>query len=253
MNSYIGRLSLVAAALVIMAVVAGPGALQADEWNLKTYITVNQPFQVPGAVLEPNTKYVLRRLDGNAGTNHVVRILNADENKVLTTFMAISDYRLEPADDTVLTFIETAAGYPKPVKSWFYPGRLNGLEFLYSKEQKAEIAAHAPGAQPAIQTAELEETETFTPQAPEATIMPAPSEEQTQVVREKPAEVMPSEEAAPAPAEEENAAAQPDEEAAAAPAAATESEESLPATGSELPILALLGLSFLGLGRALRR
>src|SRR5690348_13594146 len=117
MNSYTGRLSLVAAALVITAVLAGPAALHADEWNLKTYITVSQPFQVPGAVLEPNTKYVLRRLDGNAGTNHVVRIMSADEKKVLTTFQAISDYRLEPTDETVLTFMEVAAGYPKPVKS----------------------------------------------------------------------------------------------------------------------------------------
>src|SRR5262245_56578359 len=197
MNSYIRRLSLVAAALVVTAVLAGPAVIHADEWNLKTYITVNQPIQVPGAVLEPNTKYVLRRLDGNAGTNKIVRIMNADETKVLTTFMAISDWRLEPADDTVLTFIETAPGYPKPVKSWFYPGRLDGLEFLYSKEEKAEIAAHAPGAQPAQQTAELKETETFTPEAPEATTMPAPSEEQTQVDREKPSGVTPSE-AAPA-------------------------------------------------------
>jgi LPXTG-motif cell wall-anchored protein len=240
---------MVAAVLVVTAVLAGPAVLHGDEWNLKTYITVNQPFQVPGAVLEPNTKYVLRRLDGNAGTNHVVRIMNADENKVLTTFMAISDWRLEPKDDTVLTFIETAPGYPNPVKSWFYPGRLDGLEFLYSKEQKAEIAAHAPGAQPAqIQTAELEETETFTPQAPEATTMPAPSEEQTQVDREKPSEVTPSE---PAPTEEEHAAAP--EEAAQPEEAPATSSESLPKTGSELPMLALLGLSFLGLGRALRR
>src|SRR5689334_21243985 len=136
MNFYIRRLSFVAAALLITAVVAGPSVLHGDEWNLKTYISVNQPFQVPGAVLEPNTKYVLRRLDGNAGTNHVVRVMNADETKVLTTFMAISESRLEPADNTVLTFMETAPGYPKPVKSWFYPGRLDGLEFLYSKEKK---------------------------------------------------------------------------------------------------------------------
>ena len=250
MKSYIGRLSLVAAALVLTAVVAGP-ALQADEWNLKTYITVNQPFQVPGAVLEPNTKYVLRRLDGNAGTNHVVRVMNADETKILTTFMAISDSRLEPADDTVLTFIETAAGYPKPVKSWFYPGRLDGLEFLYSKKEKAEIAAHAPGAQPALQTAELEETETFTPQAPEATTMPAPVEDQIEVNREKPADVTPTEEVTPAPTEEEHAAAP--EEAAQPEEAPATSSESLPATGGELPMLALLGLSLVGLGRALRR
>src|SRR5262245_16294821 len=184
MNSYIRRLPLVAAALVVTAILAGPSVFHADEWNLKTYITVNQPFQVPGAVLEPNTKYVLRRLDGNAGTNHVVRVMNADETKVLTTFMAISDSRLEPADKTVLTFIEVAPGYPKPVKSWFYPGRVNGLEFLYSKEQKAEIAAHAPGAAE-VQTARLEETETLTPQEPEATTMPVPTEQQTDIDREK--------------------------------------------------------------------
>jgi LPXTG-motif cell wall-anchored protein len=243
MNSYIGRLSLVAAVLVITAVLAGPAVLHGDEWNLKTYITVNQPFQVPGAVLEPNTKYVLRRLDGNAGTNHVVRIMNADETKVLTTFMAISDWRLEPKDDTVLTFIETAPGYPKPVKSWFYPGRLDGLEFLYSKKQKAEIAAHAPGASAEVQTAGLEESESVAPQAQENTITPTPtpSAEEPQVDREKPSEVTPSE---TTPEE----SAQPEE----APAS-TANPESLPKTGSELPMLALLGLSFLGLGKALRR
>src|SRR5262245_22315256 len=98
MNSYFKRLSLVAVMLVAVAILAGPAVLHGDEWNLKTYITVSQPFQVPGAVLEPNTKYVIRRLDGNAGTDHVVRVMNADETKVLTTFMAISDLRLEPTD-----------------------------------------------------------------------------------------------------------------------------------------------------------
>jgi hypothetical protein len=252
MNLYIKRLAMVAAALVVTAVLSNPDVFQADEWNLKTIISVKQPFQVPGAVLEPNTKYVLRRLDGNAGTNHVVRIMDADEKKVLTTFMAISDWRLEPTDETVLTFIETAPGYPKPVKSWFYPGRLNGLEFLYSKEEKAEIAAHAPGAQPAqTQTALLEETETFTPPEQEAVTMPAPVEEQIQVDREKPSDVAPTEAAPeesvapeePAPVE----SAQPEE------APASTATETLPATGSEFPLLALLGISCLGLGRALRR
>jgi hypothetical protein len=246
MNSYTRRLSLVAAAVVVTAVLVGPTVTHADEWNLKTFITVSQPFQVPGAVLEPNTKYVLRRLDGNAGTNHVVRIMNADETKVLTTFMAISDWRLEPTDDTVLTFIETAPGYPKPVKSWFYPGRLDGLEFLYSKEEKAQIAAHAPGAQPAVvQTAAVQESETLTPEAPaavEAPTAPAAVEEQTDVDREKPSEVTPSD---TTPTDE---SAQPEE----APAS-TGTPDSLPSTGSELPMLALFGLSLVGLGRALRR
>jgi len=149
MNSYLKRLSLVAAALTVAAVLFLPAMLHGDEFNLKTYITVNQPFQVPGAVLQPNVKYVLRRLDANAGTNHVVRILNADETQVISTFFGISDVRLEPADDTILTFYETAPGYPKPVHSWFYPGRTIGLEFIYPKETRAEITAHMHGAEAA--------------------------------------------------------------------------------------------------------
>src|SRR3954462_12529715 len=104
MNSYLKRLSLVAAALTVAAVMFLPASVHGDEFNLKTYITVNQPFQVPGAVLQPNVRYVLRRLDANAGTNHVVRVLNEDETQVIATFFGISDVRLEPADDTILTF-----------------------------------------------------------------------------------------------------------------------------------------------------
>src|SRR5438045_9784809 len=71
MNSYVKRLSLVAAALTVAAVLFLPAMLHGDEFNLKTYITVSQPFQVPGEVLQPNVKYVLRRLDAIAGTDHL--------------------------------------------------------------------------------------------------------------------------------------------------------------------------------------
>jgi hypothetical protein len=249
MNSYLKRLALVAATLSVAAVLAVPSLLHGDEWNFKTYITVNQPFQVPGAVLEPNMKYVLRRLDGNGGTNHVVRVMNAEETKVLTTFLAVSDWRLEPEDDTVLTFMETAPGYPKPVKSWFYPGRLDGLEFMYSKQQRAEIAQHAPGATAEMQTARLEETQILPPLSTEPA--PAVTEEQpapsidTDVQREKPSDV-------------DNNSVEVEESSTStavepAPSENTNSEpESLPATGSELPLLALLGISLVGLGKTFR-
>jgi hypothetical protein len=58
-------------------------------------------------------------------------------------FMAIADQRAEPEDRTVFSFIETEPGFPLPIKEWFYPGRLNGLEFVYPKKQAREIAAHA--------------------------------------------------------------------------------------------------------------
>ncbi len=56
--------------------------------------------------LQPNTRYVIRLMDSPSNRN-VVQVLNEDETKLLTMFMAISDERLEPADKTVFTFIET--------------------------------------------------------------------------------------------------------------------------------------------------
>jgi hypothetical protein len=248
MNSYLKRLSLVAAALTVAAVLFLPAMLHGDEFNLKTYITVNQPFQVPGAVLQPNVKYVLRRLDANAGTNHVVRILNADETQVISTFFGISDVRLEPADDTILTFYETAPGYPKPVHSWFYPGRTIGLEFIYPKETRAEITAHMHGAEAATVLTAAEnsdQNESLSQQpseepAPMAQDNKAPATDQ-EVQQEKPAEP------APAPAVEDNTTPTTESDNNTAPA------EELPKTAGELPLVGLLGAACLGLKIALKR
>ena len=94
----------------------GKSATHADEWNLMTRFTVNHPFEVPGMTLQPNTRYVIRLYD-SPSTRNVVQVLNDDETKLLTMFMAVSDQRLEPFDKTVFTFIETQPGYPLPDSS----------------------------------------------------------------------------------------------------------------------------------------
>jgi len=62
---------------------------------------------------------------------------------MLTMFMCVADERTAAIDKTAFTFIETQAGYPTPINEWFYPGHLDGLEFIYPKEQARQIAAHA--------------------------------------------------------------------------------------------------------------
>src|SRR5215471_7765864 len=183
MKLSITRLLLIAAALVIGVAVLVPARVQGDEFNLKTYITVNQPVQVPGATLLPDVKYVFRRLSPDSGLNHVVRVMNADETKVIATFFAISDQRLEPADHTILTFYETAPGYARPIRSWFYPGRTIGLEFLYPKSKMKDIDAHLIGTQRAtIQTAAVE-TQSTLPQSSEENAIAQNTEPEVQ--REK--------------------------------------------------------------------
>jgi len=136
------KAALVVCCFIFALVLVAPAIVHSDEWNLKTRFTVNHPFEVPGLVLQPDTRYVVRLYDSPA-ERHVVQLFNDDETKLLTTFMAVSDQRTEPADNTVFTFIETEPGYPLPIKEWFYPGHINGLEFIYPKEQAMEIARHA--------------------------------------------------------------------------------------------------------------
>ena len=222
--------------------------MQADEFDLKTFLTFSQPVQVPGAVLQPNVKYVLRRVDHGTTDIHVLRVLNAEENKVLSTFFGISDERLEPADHTVITFYETSPGYTKPVHEWFYPGRTIGYELIYPKEKMTEITAHLGGAHAAeVKTAQTE-TQTVTPQAPAEESQMAQNEEnkESEVQREKPAEVTPAPapEPTPAPAVSEEKSTTAAEQNNNAPA-------ELPKTAGELPLIGLLGLAALGLRKVL--
>src|SRR2546421_13007404 len=101
--------AVIVSCFVLALVFLAPPLVHGDEWNLATRFTVNQPFEVPGMVLQPNTPYVIRLFD-SPSERHVVQVYNEDQTKMLVMFMAISDQRMEPADKTVFTFMETAAG-----------------------------------------------------------------------------------------------------------------------------------------------
>jgi len=114
-------------------------AVYADEWDKATRITVNHPFEVPGTVLPAGT-YIMKIAD-LASDRHVVQIFSDDESKLLATVIGIPDFRLEPTDNTVITFYETPDYGPLPIHSWFYPGRQFGIEFAYPEKRANEIAA----------------------------------------------------------------------------------------------------------------
>jgi len=153
---------------------------RADEWNKRTTLTVNEAIQVPGAVL-PAGKYVVKLL-ASPSDRHIVQIFNAEENEVLTTILAIPNYRLKPTGDTVFTFWETPPGNPRALRAWFYPGDNFGQEFAYPKMKAAEIAAVAHVEVPAVEAvkptelaiAPIEKVEP--PPAAEAPAAPAPVE-----------------------------------------------------------------------------
>jgi hypothetical protein len=64
---------------------------QADQWDKKTILTVDQPIQVTETLLEPG-QYVLKLADSNSD-RHIVQIFNRDQTRIIDTVLAIPSFR----------------------------------------------------------------------------------------------------------------------------------------------------------------
>jgi len=202
---------------------------QADEWNKKTTLTINQPMQVQDTYLDPG-QYVFKLLDSQSD-RHIVQIYNADQNHLITTIMAVPDYRVQVTGKSRFTMWETPAGYVSALKEWYYPGDNFGQEFRYPKNLRA-----------------IEVAQTFAPQpppppAPEAAPAPAP-QEQAQVEQPQP-EIAQNTPPPPPPAVETQPAPAPAPAPEPAPAV-------LPKTASPYPLIGFIGLLLMSLGGLLR-
>jgi len=204
---------------------------QADEWNKKTILTVDETIQVQDNVLKPG-KYVFKLLDSQSD-RHVVQIFNADESHLIDTILAIPNYRMNPGGRQFV-FYETPAGAAKAMHAWFYPGDNFGQEFRYPKHLTMLTAAVMPSMPPA---------------QPEAQPMSQP---EPQPAAQPETSVQPSE---PAPvqaqAQEQTEVAQNTAPSSPAPSSDT-TPTTLPKTGSVYPLIGLSGLISLGLFSMLR-
>jgi len=131
-------------------------SLQADDWNKKTTLTVNEPLQVPSCCTPDHTvtlqpgEYVMVLVE-SLSDRHIVRIFDKDQQHVMTTILAIPNYRLQPTGQTVFQYWEVPAGQTRALRAWFYPGDNFGQEFAYPKQTAAQIAAFVKTPVPAIE------------------------------------------------------------------------------------------------------
>ena len=129
------------AAVALCAAILGAPVIptaRADEWNKKTVVTFPEDVQVPGAVLPAGT-YVFKLADSESNRN-LVQIFNADGTRLITTVLAVSDYRMEAPSKPMLKFDERPLGQPEALRAWFYPGDNYGLEFVYPERRAIELA-----------------------------------------------------------------------------------------------------------------
>jgi hypothetical protein len=109
-------------------------------------------------------------IDWKKSDKHIVQVLSPDEKHVVTTIIAIPNYRLKPTGKTTFTFWETAASRPRALRAWFYPGDSFGQEFAYPKEMSAQISAgNSNMAVPVETSAVTRPTTSEVPAAPHVT------------------------------------------------------------------------------------
>jgi hypothetical protein len=220
--------------LSVIGAVSTPAASAMDDWDKKTTITVNQPFEIPGRIL-PAGKYVMKIVD-LAAHRDVVRFFGSDETTIYATVIGIPDFRLRPTDTTEISFYEAELGRPRALHAWFHPGYQYGIEFVYPKRRAVEIAAAAE--EHVIAAREPEPAIAFAEPAPEATV--------EELLAEPLVAIQPGgEEVELAEVHPETYASPPEfEPPAPAPA--------LPKTATPFPLMALAGLLAAGAASALR-
>jgi hypothetical protein len=217
-TSILFGVALVAAAVTPLA--------NADQWDKKTTITINEAVEVPDCcnadhviVLQPGT-YVIALAIASQSDRHTVRIFQQDGKTVVTTMLAIPNLRLKPTGKSVFQFWETPAGQVPQMRAWFYPGDNFGQEFAYHKTKSIEIARVARAEVPAA----VVETEADLDTAPVVIV--------NEKGEEKPVEVLVAQnEPPPAFVTTQTAAV-----------VETPAPAELPHTASEYPLFGLLGL-----------
>ncbi len=209
-----------------LLVVAFLNSATPDQWNKKTVLTFNQPVEIPGKVLPAGT-YVFKLLDSVA-YRHIVQIWNKDETQLITTVLAIPNYRLQPTEDTVIKFHERAGDSPEAIRGWFYPGDNFGQMFVYPEKRAVQLAEASNEIVPAEK---VEPTENTLKTVPLVAVTPQHKEESlTQTIPVFPLQSLKTTTPEPTKAPE---------------------QKELPKTATPAPLFGLIGLAAIGIALGL--
>jgi hypothetical protein len=249
----------------LSALAAGTATAQDNNWNQRTYFTFSAAVELPGKTLPAGT-YLFKLVD-SPSNRHIVQVFDKDEKMIHATILAIPAQRMDPADEPEVRFMEVAANQPAAIRTWWFPGRTIGHEFIYPKEQALRLAR---GASATVLTVATDATETETMR--EAELARATAAGQTTATTTTTTteitgtafpgrttaetEVAVTTQSAPTTVPQSTAVTQRPVETDAAPAVSTESvtttRTELPRTATFLPLVGLFGLASLAGATVLR-
>ncbi|MCU1286736.1 MAG: hypothetical protein JWO13_3086 [Acidobacteriales bacterium] len=213
---------LIIVCVITASLVVLPAA-SADDTNHKTFVTFSAPFEVPGvgAQVLPAGTYVFKIMD-SLTDRHIVQIFDKKQTHLFTTILAVPNFRSRTTEKTVITFKERAQGEPEAIRTWFYPGRQWGEEFVYPKAKALELAkvSNEPVFATPVEIASVEEMKTAPIEAVKPTGESVPVAE---VIQTPPVEV------------------------------AKLDAPKMPKTGSNMPLIACFGLLSLGAAGVMKK
>jgi len=132
----INRKAFAVLGLTLGSLIMLPNA-HASETDQATMLTFSRSVQIPGQVLPAGTYlFVVNPALGSK----IVQIFSQDRSTRYATLQTISAEHLETVENTEITFADRGPMQPEAVVAWFYPGRSIGHEFLYSRQDRKEIA-----------------------------------------------------------------------------------------------------------------
>jgi hypothetical protein len=248
---------LACAVAVFVCLMAAP--VSAQPLDKRTLFTFSGPVALPGVTL-PAGQYLFRLADPNSGTK-VVQVLNADGTKPYGLFFTLPAERFEPATTPEVRFMETASRTPAAIRTWWYPGERTGYEFIFPKDQARRLAMGAgqpvlttqaeTTTTPQTNTAELsrvasggQETQVSATAAPTAATPTGGTQEgqiaSTSLSISTPS--IPTVGSAPAVTQTTSSTPPASTQAASAQARSAQATRTqLPRTGSQLPLVAMVG------------
>lgn len=135
------RTFLAATALVgLILGISGTAHAQTDDY--RTYFTFSAPVTLPGVTL-PAGRYLFRLADPTTGRK-VISVLSADGKTPLAMLHTIPNQLTRAPQNAEVRFMETPANMPPAIKTWWYPGKSIGYEFIYPRQQALQLAKVTP-------------------------------------------------------------------------------------------------------------
>ena len=128
---------LVASTLAFLVASMGVTA-HAQTSDYRTYFTFKTPVTLPGVTL-PAGRYLFRLADPNS-SRKVINVLSADGKTSLAMLHTIPNQVMKAPNNPEIRFMETARDMPPAIKTWWYPGKAIGYEFIYPRAQALLLA-----------------------------------------------------------------------------------------------------------------